>query len=68
MRSCQALISCGAKVDQTDHTGSTALHYAACLGYCNVIGLLLSKKAIPSLKDSQVGGAYSTEEFLIGVH
>ena len=44
-------------MNQLDHTGSTALHYAAYLGYCNVIALLLSKKAIPFLKDSQVGMA-----------
>ena len=57
------MIRCGAKVNQVDHTGSTALHYAACLGYYNVIGVLLSKKAITSLKDSQVGVACFTKEF-----
>ena len=54
-------------MDQVDHTGSSALHYAACLGYYNVIGLLLSKKAIPFLKDSQVNLGHSTK-LSIGAH
>jgi len=56
VRSCHALIKCGAKIDQADHMGTTALHYAAFLGYCSVISLLLSKGATPLLRDCQVKG------------
>lgn len=68
MRSCQALIRCGAKVDQADNTGTTALHYAAYLGYCNIITVLLSKKAIASLKDTQVGDVCFAVRFVIDVN
>ena len=54
VRSCHALIKCGAKVDIADQMGTTALHYAAYLGYCNVISLLISKGATPLLRDCQV--------------
>jgi len=42
-------------VDIADQMGTTALHYAAYLGYCNVISLLISKGATPLLRDCQVG-------------
>lgn len=46
------LIEHGARVNQTDNEGKTALHYASEHGKSRCIPILLKNKANPTLRDS----------------